>query len=135
MGHSLPASSVHGVSQARILQWVSMSSSKGSTRHRNGTCVFCISSLQADSLPLSHQGRSTAYLSIKPTSSLSKDSTLQTTSSPVSSLWLHLLLVCPSHQQDPCSLSLSFLLQSHTTSLINECVQCARTHRALGIPQ
>ena len=31
MDHSLPGSSVHGVSQARILEWVARSSSRGSS--------------------------------------------------------------------------------------------------------
>ena len=31
MDHSLPGSSVHGILQARILEWVAMSSSKGSS--------------------------------------------------------------------------------------------------------
>ena len=31
MDRSLPGSSVHGISQARILQWVAVSSSRGSS--------------------------------------------------------------------------------------------------------
>ena len=41
---------VHGISQARILEWVAISSSKGSSWSRDQTPSF-----QADSLPLSHQ--------------------------------------------------------------------------------
>ena len=37
-----PGSSVHGILQARILESVSMPSSRGSSRHRNGTGVSCI---------------------------------------------------------------------------------------------
>ena len=39
----LPGSSVHGVFQARILEWVSVSFSGGSSRPRDLTCVSCIS--------------------------------------------------------------------------------------------
>ena len=35
-------SSVHGISQARILEWVDMSFSRGSSRPRGQTQVFCI---------------------------------------------------------------------------------------------
>ena len=39
MNSSLPGSSVHGISQARILEWVAMPSSKGSSRPRDWTQV------------------------------------------------------------------------------------------------
>ena len=39
MDCSLPDSSVHGILQARILAWVSISSSRGSSRPRDWTCV------------------------------------------------------------------------------------------------
>ena len=35
-------SSVHGISQARILEWVAISYSRGSSQSRNWTCVSCI---------------------------------------------------------------------------------------------
>ena len=38
---SPPGSSVHGISQARILEWVSMPSSRGSSWPRNPTCISC----------------------------------------------------------------------------------------------
>ena len=38
---SLPGSSVHGILQARILEWVVMPSSRGSSHLRNWTQVFC----------------------------------------------------------------------------------------------
>ena len=41
-GCSLPGSSIHGISQARILDWVTISSSTGSSRLRNRTQVSCI---------------------------------------------------------------------------------------------
>ena len=34
MDHSLPGSSVHGILQAKILEWVAISSSRGSSRPR-----------------------------------------------------------------------------------------------------
>ena len=49
-------SSVHGIFQAWILAWVAISSSRGSFWPRDQTCISCISTLQADSLLLSHQG-------------------------------------------------------------------------------
>ena len=48
---SPPSSSVHGISQARILEWVAISLSRGSSWPRDRTCASCISVLQADSLP------------------------------------------------------------------------------------
>ena len=36
---SPPSSSVHGISQARILEWVAIPSSKGSSQPRDLTCV------------------------------------------------------------------------------------------------
>ena len=41
-GLSLPGSSVHGILQVRMLEWVAMSSSRGSSRPRDGTQVSCI---------------------------------------------------------------------------------------------
>ena len=42
MNHRSPGSSVHGILQARILEWVSMSSSRGSSQLRDQTHVSCI---------------------------------------------------------------------------------------------
>ena len=42
MNHSPPGSSVHGILQARILEWVAMPSSRGSSWARNWTSVSCI---------------------------------------------------------------------------------------------
>ena len=54
MYYNLPGSSVHGISKARVLEWVAISFSRG---------IFLTQGLnlhllhwQADSLPLSHQG-------------------------------------------------------------------------------
>ena len=42
MDCSPPGSSVHGISQARILEWVAISFSRGSSRIRDQTDVSCI---------------------------------------------------------------------------------------------
>ena len=54
MDCSPPDSSVHGIFQARILEWVAMASSRGSSRPRDGTWVSCTG--REDSLPLSLLG-------------------------------------------------------------------------------
>ena len=41
MDYSPPGSSVHGVFQARMLEWVAISSSRGSSRTRDRTWVSC----------------------------------------------------------------------------------------------
>ena len=42
MDCSPPGSSVHGILQARILEWVAISFSRGSSQPRNQTQVSCI---------------------------------------------------------------------------------------------
>ena len=42
MDCSLPGSSIHGIFQARILEWVAISFSRGSSRPRDWTLVSCI---------------------------------------------------------------------------------------------
>ena len=42
MDCSLPGSSVHVIFQVRILEWVAISSSKGSSSLRDQTCISCI---------------------------------------------------------------------------------------------
>ena len=49
-----PGSSVHGISQARILEWVAMSYSRGSSKLRE--LKASLLHWQADSSPLSHLG-------------------------------------------------------------------------------
>ena len=57
---SPPGSSVHGISQARILEWVASSFSRGSSRPRNRTRVsctaVCLLNCKWISHPLGHQG-------------------------------------------------------------------------------
>ena len=51
---SLPGSSVHGILQARILEWVAIPFSRGSSQPRDGTRVSCIGRQILHHL--SHQG-------------------------------------------------------------------------------
>ena len=43
MDYSPPGFSTHGILQARILEWVAVPSSRGSSRPRDGTCVSYVS--------------------------------------------------------------------------------------------
>ena len=56
VSHSLPtsglSSSLHGISQARILEWVAVSFSRGSSWPRDWTHNLCLLCWQADYLPL-----------------------------------------------------------------------------------
>ena len=54
---SLPSISVHGIFQARILEWVAISKSRGSSQPRDQTLIFCVPALQADSLPNEQLGK------------------------------------------------------------------------------
>ena len=61
---SPPGSSVHGIFHARILEWVAISSSKGSSRPRDLNPRLL--HWQADSPPLSHVVRFSPSLSLNP---------------------------------------------------------------------
>ena len=52
MDCSPPGSSVHGISQARILEWVAISFSRGSSQPRDQTKSSASPAVQEDSLPL-----------------------------------------------------------------------------------
>ena len=41
MDYSPPSSSVHGILQARILEWVAISFSRGSSQPRDQSCISC----------------------------------------------------------------------------------------------
>ena len=43
MNCGMPGSSVYGISQARVLEWVAISFSRGSSQSRDLTCVSCVS--------------------------------------------------------------------------------------------
>ena len=47
-----PVSSVHAILQARILEWVAMPSSRGSSQRIDGAPVSCLLHCQVGSLPL-----------------------------------------------------------------------------------
>jgi len=59
MDHTLPGSSVHGILQARILDWVAMPSSRGSSEPRDQTRISYISCIgrRIGSLPLAPPGK------------------------------------------------------------------------------
>ena len=62
MGCSSPGSSVLGILKARILEWIAVSSSRGSSQPRDQTHVSPVSSaLQADSLPAVPEGKPQAF--------------------------------------------------------------------------
>ena len=42
MDHSLPDSSAHGILQARIMEWVAVPSSRGSSPPRDRTCHLVV---------------------------------------------------------------------------------------------
>ena len=60
MDCSLPGSSVHGIFQARVLEWVAISFSKGSFLPRDRTQVSCI--VGRHFYCLSHQGNHSYHL-------------------------------------------------------------------------
>ena len=47
---SLPGSSVYGILQARILEWISMPSSRGSSQPRGQTCISYVSCISRHAL-------------------------------------------------------------------------------------
>ena len=57
LGYSPLGSSVHGILQARILQWVAISFSRGSSQTQGSNPhPLCLLHWQADSLPMHHLG-------------------------------------------------------------------------------
>ena len=56
MDHSLPGPSVHGILQARILEWVAMLFSRGSSNPGVEPTSLLSSHWQANSIPQCHQG-------------------------------------------------------------------------------
>ena len=62
MEYSWPGSSVHGIFQARILAWVAISSSRGSSQGLK-LCLLQFLHWQADSLPMSPWGIPSTYYS------------------------------------------------------------------------
>ena len=58
-----PGSSVHGILQARILERVVISFSRGSSQPRDQTCISCIGKWM-DSFPLPPSGKSSSFQSL-----------------------------------------------------------------------
>ena len=58
MDYSPPGSSVHGILQARIWEWVAMPSSRGSSRPKDWTHILCLLYWELGSLPLTPPGKS-----------------------------------------------------------------------------
>ena len=54
---SPPSFSVHGISQARILEWIAISFSRGSSRPRGQSPISCVSCIADDSLPAEPSGK------------------------------------------------------------------------------
>ena len=65
MDCSPPGSSVPGILQARILEWLAMPSSRWSSQPRTNPCLFCLLHWQVDSLPLAPPGKSVFVLQWK----------------------------------------------------------------------
>ena len=62
MDYSLPGSSVHGILQERLLEWVAMSSSKGSSWLRDQTHISYLLHWQVGYLPLVGSPPGTIYV-------------------------------------------------------------------------
>ena len=56
MDYSPPGISVRGILQARIMEWVAIPSSRGSSQLRDGTHVLCLLHWRGNSLPLAPPG-------------------------------------------------------------------------------
>ena len=66
MDCSLPSSSVHEILQARILEWIAMPSSKGSSQPRDRICISYISGIGRQVLYHQHHlGNSSKFLKQK----------------------------------------------------------------------
>ena len=64
MGCSLPGSSVHGISQARILEWIAICFSKGSSWPRDRTHFSCLAGRFFTTQP-PREPQLTSYLTVK----------------------------------------------------------------------
>ena len=53
----MDSSSIHGILQARILEWVAVPFSRGSFQLRDQTCISCLLHWQAGSLLLAPPGK------------------------------------------------------------------------------
>ena len=62
LDRSPSSSSVHRISQARILEWVVISSSRGSSQPRDRSCISYISALAGGFFTTRPPGKPTAYM-------------------------------------------------------------------------
>ena len=62
MDHNPRDSFVHGILQAKILQWVAMPSSRGSSQPRANPYVLCLLHWQVGSLPLELRRKPTFFI-------------------------------------------------------------------------
>ena len=66
MDYSPPGSTVHGISQARILEWVDISFSRGCSCPRDQTHVSCLSCIAGEFFTTEPPGKlTTVYLKLK----------------------------------------------------------------------
>ena len=70
MDCSPPGSSIHGVLQARILQWVAIPSPRGSSWHRDWTHVFCVSGIASGFFTIEPSGKKPLMVVIKSISNI-----------------------------------------------------------------
>ena len=61
MDGSPPNSSVHEISQARILEWIAMPSSRGSSQPRSWACICCVSCIAAGFFTIEPLGKPISY--------------------------------------------------------------------------
>ena len=109
MDCSLPGSSAHGIFQARVLEWVAMPSSRGSSLPRDRTpCLLCLLNLlqQAGSLPLAPP-RKPLYIVVVVVQSLSSVQLLRPHGLQ------HARHPCPSSSPGACSNSCPLSLWCH----------------------
>ena len=77
MDCSTPGSSVHGIYQARILEWVAMPSSRGSSQPRDQTCVSCDSCIAGGFFTAEPQGKPRSHTLIFSARSFNKQLTVR----------------------------------------------------------
>ena len=57
MDYSPPGSSVHGILQARTLEWIAVSSSSGSSQPRDQGCILCVPCIASGFFPTEPPGK------------------------------------------------------------------------------
>ena len=70
MDCSPPGSSIHGVLQASILQWVALSSPRGSSWPREWTRIFCVSGIAGGFFTIEPSGKKPVMVVIKSISNI-----------------------------------------------------------------